>query len=103
MFIAELTFKNEYLFTQFVLVCSESTAGQIANDGGRTGNLITHAVEHASLYARYRAGYPAECFMVNDDPLAVVGMDVHGFAIIKDLGLKIETIAEGRAARSWPE
>jgi len=36
--------------------------------------------------------------MVNGDPLAVVGVDVHGFPIIKDLRLKIETIAEGRAA-----
>jgi hypothetical protein len=103
MFIAELTFKNEYLFTQFVLVLCELATGQITNDGGRTGNFITHAVEHASLYARYWAGYPAEGFMVNDDPLAVVGMDVHGFPIIKDSRLKIETIAEGRAARSWPE
>lgn len=36
--------------------------------------------------------------MVTDDPLAVVGMDVHGFFIINDSRLQIETIAEGVAA-----
>ena len=87
MFIAELTLKNEYLFTQFVLMCGELTAGQIANDGSRASDLIANAVQHAALYARYRAGYPAEGFLVNDDPLAVVGMDVHEFPVMNDLRL----------------
>jgi hypothetical protein len=78
MVIAELAFKNEYLFTQFVLVCSESTPGQITNDGGRTGNLITHAVEHASLYARYRTRGPAQRTLINNDTLCQVGIYLHG-------------------------
>jgi hypothetical protein len=79
MFIAELTFKNEYLFTQFVLVCGEFTAGQIANDGGRARDLITHAVEHASLYARHRTRGPAQRILINDDTLGQVGMYLHGY------------------------
>ena len=51
-----------------------------------------------AFLGRNRAGYPADCFLVNDNPLAVVGMDVHGFSIINDSRLKIETIVDGLAA-----
>ena len=70
----------------------------MASEGFHVHGPHEHAVEHASLYARYRARYPAECFLVNGDPLAVIGMDVHGFFVIYDSRLQIETIAEGVAA-----
>jgi hypothetical protein len=78
IFIAELAFKNENLFTQFVLVLCELATGQITNDGGSTGDLITRAVEHASFYAWYRTGDPSECFLINDDTLCQFSIYLHG-------------------------
>jgi hypothetical protein len=53
----------------------------IPNDGSGFGHFTALALQHAPLYTRFRAGDPRQVVVMNHDPDAVIGVDVHGWVI----------------------
>ena len=55
----------------------EAAGRCVPNHGGRSGHLITDAIEHAPVDARDRGGNPRKLGCMHRDPLREIGVQFH--------------------------
>ena len=76
--ITECSIQYKYLFPKLMKMRLELRTWLVSNNRSCLSYLIALALKHAPFYPRFGAGDPGQLMVINNDPLAVIGVDIHG-------------------------
>jgi hypothetical protein len=76
--ITECSIQYQYLFPKLMMMRLELRTWLVSNDRSCLSQFIALALKHAPFYPRFGAGDPRQLMVINHDPLAVIGIDIHG-------------------------
>jgi hypothetical protein len=77
--VTENALQHEDFFTQFMGVCLKFRTWLIPHNARRFCNLVTQSFKHSAFHAHFGAGNPGQVMVIDDDSLAVIGVDIHVF------------------------